>query len=130
MARAIEKTLQEARISPDEVDYISAAANSTLELDRAEAEAIQKGFGGGNSWPPVSSLKGHTGEFCSSGALRAAAILLAMNDGKVPPTMGLKDPEFDLDHVCNIPREAKIQYALLNGFSFGGSNVCLLFRNE
>jgi 3-oxoacyl-[acyl-carrier-protein] synthase II len=130
MARAMEKTLQQARISPDEVDYVSAAANSTLELDRAEAEAIQRVFGEGSSLPAVSSLKGHTGDFCSSGALRAAAILLAMADGKIPPTMGLKDPEFDLDHVRNIPREAKIQYALLNGFSFGGGNVCLLFKKE
>jgi 3-oxoacyl-[acyl-carrier-protein] synthase II len=130
MARVMEKTLQQARISPDEVDYVSAGANSTLELDRAEAKAIQKGFGGRNSLPAVSSLKGHTGEFCSSGALRAAAILLAMGAGKIPPTMGLKDPEFDLDHVRHTPREAKIQYAILNGFSFGGSNVCLLFRNE
>lgn len=130
MARAMEKTLQQARISPGKVDYVSAAANSTPGLDRAEAKAIQEVFGGGNSFPAVSSLKGHSGDFCSSGALRAAATLLAMGDGKIPPTMGLQDPEFDLDHVRNRPREAKIQYALLNGFSFGGCNVCLLFKNE
>jgi len=130
MARAMEKTLHQAGVSPGEVDYLSAAANSTRELDRAEAKAIQKVFGAGARWPAVSSLKGHTGDFCGSGALRAAAVLLSMRDGKIPPTAGLKDPEFDLDHVLDRPRERKIQYALLNGFSFGGSNVCLLFKNQ
>jgi 3-oxoacyl-[acyl-carrier-protein] synthase II len=130
MARAMEKTLRQAGISPDEVDYVSAAANSTRELDRAEAKAIQKVFGGGNRWPAVSSLKGHTGDFCGCGTLRAAALLLSMGGGKIPPTAGLKDPEFDLDHVLDRPRDKKIQYALLNGFSFGGSNVCLLFKNK
>jgi 3-oxoacyl-[acyl-carrier-protein] synthase II len=130
MARAMEKTLHQARISPDEVDYVSAAANSTRELDRAEAKAIQKVFGGGSRLPAVSALKGHTGDFCGSGTLRAAALLLSMGGGKIPPTVGLKDPEFDLDHVLDRPRDKKIQCALLNGFSFGGSNVCLLFKNK
>jgi 3-oxoacyl-(acyl-carrier-protein) synthase len=130
MARAMEKTLHQAGISPDEVDCVSAAANSTRELDRAEAKAIQEVFGGGNRSPAVSSLKGHTGDFCGCGTLRAAALLLSMESGKIPPTAGLKDPEFDLDHVLARPRDKKIQVALLNGFSFGGSNVCLLFKNK
>jgi 3-oxoacyl-[acyl-carrier-protein] synthase II len=53
-----------------------------------------------------------------------------MRDGKILPTLGLKNPEFDLDHIMEQPRAKQIQYALLNGFSFGGSNVCLLFKNE
>jgi 3-oxoacyl-[acyl-carrier-protein] synthase II len=128
MARAMDKTLRQAGLSPAQVDYLSAAANSTRELDQAEARAIQKVFGGGTGSPAVSSLKGHIGDFCGSGTLRAAALLLAMRNGKIPPTLGLKDPEFDLDHVVDTPRERTIQYALLNGFSFGGSNVCLLFK--
>jgi len=51
-----------------------------------------------------------------------------MRDGKIPPTMGLKDPEFDLDHILDLPRSGEIQYALLDGFSFGSSNICLLFH--
>jgi 3-oxoacyl-[acyl-carrier-protein] synthase II len=129
MARAMDRTLRQAGLSPAQVDYLSAAANSTRELDQAEARAIQKVFGGRTGSPAVSSLKGHIGDFCGSGTLRAAALLLAMQNGKIPPTLGLKDPEFDLDHVMDTPRERTIQYALLNGFSFGGSNVCLLFRN-
>ncbi len=130
MTRVMKNVLTKAGVSPSQVDYISAAANSTKELDRAEAMAIQK-VGAMASRPiPVSSLKGHIGDFCGSAALRAAAILLAMRDGQIPPTLGLKNPEFDLDHVMGQPREAQVQYALLNGFSFGGANVCLLFKNE
>jgi 3-oxoacyl-[acyl-carrier-protein] synthase II len=130
MARAMETVLRKAAVSADQINYISAAANSTRELDQAEALAIQKVFGKGNRGPAVSALKGHVGDFCGSGALRAAALLLSMQDGKIPPTLGLKDPEFDLNHALDLPMDREIRYALLNGFSFGGSNVCLLFKNE
>ncbi len=130
MARAIAKVLVTAGVSPSQVDYICAAANSTQELDRAEAAAIQKIFGRGSSMPAVSSAKGHIGDFCGSSALRTAALLLSMRNEKIPPTLGLKEPEFDLDHVLERPRDRRIQYALLDGFSFGGSNVCLLFKNS
>ncbi|MDI6756133.1 MAG: beta-ketoacyl synthase N-terminal-like domain-containing protein, partial [Thermodesulfobacteriota bacterium] len=130
MSRAMANVLRTAGVSPSQVDYISAAANSTRELDRAEALAVGKIFEKTSRAIPVSSLKGHIGDFCGAAALRAAAILLAMRDGQIPPTLGLKTPEFDLDHIMDKPRETHIQYALLNGFSFGGSNVCLLFKNE
>ena len=130
MARAMGGVLKGAGISPSQVNYICAAANSTQELDRAEARAIQKIFAQESKGPAVSSLKGHIGDFCGSAALRGAALLLSLRDGKIPPTLGLKDPEFDLDHVLDHPRDRKIQYALLDGFSFGGSNVCLLFKKS
>jgi 3-oxoacyl-[acyl-carrier-protein] synthase II len=129
MVRAMENTLQAAGVSPGQVDYICAAANSTPDLDRVEALAIRKVFGQARSIP-VSSLQGHIGHFCGSGTLRAGALLLSMKEGKILPTLGLKDPEFELDHVLDQARKKPIQYALLNGFSFGGSNVCLLFKNE
>jgi 3-oxoacyl-[acyl-carrier-protein] synthase II len=130
MTRVMKDVLKKAKVSPAQVDYISAAANSTKELDRPEAMAIQK-IGAEALRPiPVSSLKGHIGDFCGSAALRVAAILLSMRDGRIPPTLGLKTPEFDLDHVMDQPREVPVQYALLNGFSFGGANVCLLFKSE
>jgi 3-oxoacyl-[acyl-carrier-protein] synthase II len=130
MTRVMEDVLSKAGVFPSQVDYIAAAANSTKELDRAEAMAIQK-IGAKALRPiPVSSLKGHIGDFCGSAALRTAAVLLAMRDGQIPSTLGLENPEFDLDHILGQPRKAPIQYALLNGFSFGGANVCLLFKNE
>jgi 3-oxoacyl-[acyl-carrier-protein] synthase II len=130
MARSIKGLLQAAQISPPQIDYVSAAANSTEELDRAEALAIHQALGEASRSISVSSLKGHIGDFCASGALRAAALLLSMRDGKIPPTLGLADPEFDLGHILEQPRPRRIRYALLNGFSFGGCNVCLLFKNE
>jgi 3-oxoacyl-[acyl-carrier-protein] synthase II len=128
MARAMQNLLGAAGVSDAQVDYICAAANSTQELDRAEAMAIQKTFSRACSIP-VSSLKGYTGDFCGSGTLRAAGLLLSMRDRKIPPTFGLKEPEFELDHIMNQARAKQVQYAMLNGFSFGGSNVCLLFKN-
>jgi 3-oxoacyl-[acyl-carrier-protein] synthase II len=130
MARAIRGLLERAGISPSQVDYISAAANSTVGLDQAEALALRKIWARGHPPPTVSSLKGHTGDLCGSGALRAAALLLSMQEGKIPPTLGLKEPEFDLDLVMGKPRNRRIQYALLDGFSFGGANVCLLFKSS
>ena len=130
MARAMARVLGKAGVSPSQVDYLCAAANSTRDLDRAEALAIQKAFAKDTQSPAVSSVKGHIGDFCGSAGLRTAALLLAMRDGKIPPTLGLKDPEFPLDHILDQPRVRPIQYALLNGFSFGGGNVCLLFTNE
>jgi 3-oxoacyl-[acyl-carrier-protein] synthase II len=130
MARAMAGALRAGGVSSSQVDCVSAAANSTPELDRAEALAIQKLFGMEPRSPAVSALKGLTGDFCSSGALRAAALLLSMQEGRILPTIGLTDPEFDLNHVLDRPRPGIIGYALLNGFSFGGSNVCLLFKKE
>jgi len=130
MGRAVQNALKGAGISPSEVDYICATANSSVELDRAEALAIQKVFGRASLTVPISSLKGHIGDFCGSGVLRAAALLLSMENGKILPTLGLKNSEFDLDHVIDQPRTRPIRYALLDGFSFGGSNVCLVFKNE
>jgi 3-oxoacyl-[acyl-carrier-protein] synthase II len=130
MARVLNRVLQVANLAPSQVQYISAAANSTPDLDRAEALAIDKVFRKPSPSIPVSSIKGHIGEFCGAGALRAVALLLSMRDGKIPPTLGLQDPAFDLNLIRDQACRQPIQYALLNGFSFGGANVCLLFKNE
>jgi 3-oxoacyl-[acyl-carrier-protein] synthase II len=129
MSRAMAQAVRKGNLSPEQVDYLCAAANSTRELDAAEALAIQKVFKAARTGPAVSSIKANTGDFCGSGAVRAAGVLLSMRDRKIPPTYGLTDPEFDLDHVMEEPRDGNIQYALLDGFSFGGSNVCLLFKH-
>ncbi len=130
MARAMNRVLEKSGVLPSQVDMIGAAANSTRELDRAEAIAIQKVFGAGAAAPAVSSIKGHIGDFCGSGCLRAAGVLLSLRDEKIPPTLGLSDPEVELNHVRQQAESRKMGSALLNGFSFGGSNVCLLFKKE
>ncbi len=112
------------------VDYISASANSTVELDRAEARAIQKVFGRRAKEVPVSSLKSMIGEFDGSGGIRACAVALSLYNGFIPPTLGTQeiDPQCDLNVILDQPQKMEIRSALLNACSTGGSNISLWFR--
>jgi 3-oxoacyl-[acyl-carrier-protein] synthase II len=112
------------------VDYISAAANSTSDLDRAEALAIKKVFGKRAREISVSSLKSMLGEFDGSGGVRACSVALSIYHGMIPPTIGTKhlDPECYLNVVLGGPRKSEIKSAILNGCSNGGSNISLWFK--
>ena len=112
------------------VDYISAAANSTPDLDKAESLAIKKVFGDRVKGISVSSLKSMLGEFDGSGGIRACGMALSIYHGKVPPTIGTEhlDPECNLNVVLNQSEKKKIRSALLNGCSNGGSNISLCFK--
>ncbi len=111
------------------VDYICAAANSTRDLDAAETRGIKAAFREGARDISISSVKSMIGEFDGSGAVRACAALLAIHHGVIPPTINYStpDPDCDLDYTPNEARERKINTALLNGFSNGGSNISILF---
>jgi 3-oxoacyl-[acyl-carrier-protein] synthase II len=111
------------------VDYICAAANSTRDLDIAETRAIKAVYGEGARDISISSVKSMVGEFDGSGGMRACAALLAIHHGVIPPTINYatSDPDCDLDYTPNKAREKKIDSALLNGFSNGGSNISMLF---
>jgi 3-oxoacyl-[acyl-carrier-protein] synthase II len=126
IARAMSLAAQEL----DAVDYISAAANSTPDLDRAEALAIKKVFGKRAREISVSSLKSILGEFDASGGIRACGLALSLFHGMIPPTIGTKtlDPQCDLNVVIGQAKEREIRSALLNGCSNGGSNISLLFK--
>jgi 3-oxoacyl-[acyl-carrier-protein] synthase II len=94
----------------------------------AETKAIHAVFGPDS--PPVSSIKAVTGHMLgASGAAEAAASVLAISRGAIPPTHNLEDPdpECDLDHVRHAARAGVIRTALSNSFAFGGHNVSLLF---
>lgn len=127
MAQAMSLATQE----PSTVDYISAAANSTLDLDRAETLAIKKAFKGRVKEISVSSLKSVIGEFDGSGGIRACGVALSVYYGAIPPTIGTKhlDPRCDLNLVLDQSQERKIRSSLLNSFSNGGSNISLWFKN-
>jgi 3-oxoacyl-[acyl-carrier-protein] synthase II len=126
MARAMSSAVKDLQT----VDYISAAANSTPDLDRAETFAIKKVFGERAKEISVSSLKSMLGEFDSSGGIRACAAALSLYHGVIPPTIGTKhlDPQCDLNVVIGQSKEKEIRSALLNGFSNGGSNISLGFK--
>jgi 3-oxoacyl-[acyl-carrier-protein] synthase II len=111
------------------IDYLCAAANATRDLDRAETRAIKATFGNGARNISISSMKSMIGEFDGSGGVRACATLLAVYHGIVPPTINYStpDPDCDLDYTPNEAREKRINAALLNGFSNGGSNISILF---
>jgi 3-oxoacyl-[acyl-carrier-protein] synthase II len=126
IARAMSLAAQEVST----VDHISAAANSTFELDRAETLAIKKVFRESAKEISVSSLKSMIGEFDGSGGIRACAVALVFHHGMIPPTIGTQclDPECDLNLVLHQFQEKPIRSALLNGCSNGGSIISILFK--
>jgi 3-oxoacyl-[acyl-carrier-protein] synthase II len=126
IAKAMSLTAAEIQT----VDYISAAANSTSDLDRAEGLAIRKVFGKRGKEISVSSLKSMLGEFDGSGGIRACSLVLSICHGMIPPTIGTEhlDPECDLNVVLGQSQKKEIRSAILNGCSNGGSNISLWFK--
>ena len=131
-ARAMEGALADAGMAPEEVDHINAHGTATALNDRSEAAAIHRVFGSHAPRLMVSSTKSmHGHAIGAAGALEAAAVLMAMDRGVVPPTIGhdAPDPEIGLDVVANTAREAPVRAALSNAFAFGGLNAVLAFRD-
>jgi 3-oxoacyl-[acyl-carrier-protein] synthase II len=130
-AEAMRLALADARLEPEDVDYINAHGTSTQANDSNEAAAIKAVLGEHARRTPVSSTKSMTGHLLGgSGGIEAVASILAMGHNLVPPTINYHtpDPACDLDVVPNQAREHDIQVVLSNSFGFGGHNVCLAFR--
>jgi 3-oxoacyl-[acyl-carrier-protein] synthase II len=128
---SIAKAMFFSAREPQTVDHISAAANSTPDLDRAETLAIKKVFGERAKEISISSLKSMIGEFDGSGGIRACGVALSIYHGMIPPTIGTEhlDPECDLDYTLHQMKKREMRSALLNGCSNGGSNISLWFRH-
>ena len=130
-ARAMRLALADARMAPGEIDYINAHGTATTMNDRTEAEAIHLVLGEQAKAVLVSSTKSMHGHCIgAAGALEAAATLMALGEGVVPPTINhdQTDPAIGLDVVPNVAREAPVAAALSNSFAFGGLNAVLAFR--
>lgn len=130
-ARAIRWALANARTAPQQVDYINAHATSTPAGDVAETLAIKQVFDEYAYSVPISSTKSMIGHLTSAaGAVEAAAAILALKHGVLPPTINQEtlDPDCDLDYVPNTPRRGDLQIAVSNSFGFGGVNAVLVFR--
>ncbi len=130
-ARAMLAALQEAGLKPADIDYINAHGTSTPPGDRIETLSIKLALGDHAGKVAVSSTKSMMGHCLgASGALEAAACVLAIDNGMIPPTINLDnpDPECDLDYVPNHARSQQIEVAASNSFGFGGHNVTLIFR--
>jgi 3-oxoacyl-[acyl-carrier-protein] synthase II len=129
--RVMQVTIQDAGISPREVNYINAHGTSTPFNDRAETMAIKKVFGDHAKKLAVSSTKSMTGHLLgAAGGLEGAILALAIHNQMAPPTINLDNPDegCDLDYVPHRSRKMEIRYALSNSFGFGGTNGALLFK--
>jgi 3-oxoacyl-[acyl-carrier-protein] synthase II len=125
MANAIER----AGVERESVGYINAHGTSTPLGDAAETKAIKDVFGEHAYELAVSSTKSVTGHtFGAAGAIEAIMCVLALRDGKLPPTINYRDPDpdCDLDYVPNEAREAQVEVALSNAMGLGGHNGCVL----
>jgi 3-oxoacyl-[acyl-carrier-protein] synthase II len=130
-ARAMKDAIAEGGIKPEEVSYINAHGTSTELNDKFETAAIKAAFGEAAYNVPISSTKSMTGHLLgAAGAIEAIICAKALQDGFIPPTIGYKtkDEELDLDYVPNVGREKELEYALTNSLGFGGHNATLLLK--
>jgi 3-oxoacyl-[acyl-carrier-protein] synthase II len=135
-ARAISAALRDAGIGPEGIDYVNAHGTSTPLNDRAETVALKTSLGERSGQIPVSSLKSSIGHLLgAAGAVEAVATILALRDRIAPPTLGLEepDPELDLDYVPGVARpfdvpDGRRARAISNSFGFGGHNAVLVLE--
>ncbi len=129
--RVMLKTMKDAGITPDQVDYVNVHGTSTPAGDVNETNAIKAAFGEHAYKLAASSTKSMTGHLLGgAGGLEAGITALAVHNQMLPPTINYEvpDPDCDLDYVPNQARAAKVNYALSNSFGFGGTNAALLFK--
>jgi 3-oxoacyl-[acyl-carrier-protein] synthase II len=128
---AMATALRQARLAPSDIHYLNAHATSTQVGDRGELAAMKTLFGGGGG-PAVSSTKSATGHLLgAAGGLEAVFTILALRDQIAPATLNLDHPDEaadGLDLVRGAARPMKMEYALSNGFGFGGVNASVIFR--
>jgi 3-oxoacyl-[acyl-carrier-protein] synthase II len=125
----MRRALDDAQLSPEEIQYVNAHATSTM-ADRIETAAIKQVFGQHAQRLAVSSTKSMTGHLLgAAGGVEAIFSMLTIYHGIIPPTINLDvpDPECDLDYVPHRSRKADVRAVLSNSFGFGGVNACLIF---
>jgi nodulation protein E len=129
--RAIAGALKDARINPEEVGYINAHGTGTAANDKTECAAVADVFGRYADDLMISSTKSMHGHLIGgTGAVELLAVIMALRDGVIAPTIGYEepDPECALDVVPNTAREAQVDVALSNAFAFGGLNAVMALR--
>lgn len=129
--RCMRAALNDAGITPDEVDYINAHGTSTHYNDMYETMAIKKLFGDAAYNTPISSTKSMIGHLLgAAGGVEAVVAVKTLMENKLPPTINYEepDPECDLDYVPNTARDAVVNVSLSNTYGFGGTNASLVFK--
>jgi 3-oxoacyl-[acyl-carrier-protein] synthase II len=126
--RAMLAAIQDAGLTPGDIDYISAHATSTPLGDKVETEALKRVLGKRTDTVPVSAVKSMTGHMlAASGALEAAFAAMSVKEGVIPPTINLgeRDKECGLNVVTRLTK-MEIKYALSGSYGFGGVNAVLV----
>jgi 3-oxoacyl-[acyl-carrier-protein] synthase II len=130
---AVNRALEDAGVSAEQIDYINAHGTSTPENDRMEYNSLKEVFGDAIHKTPISSNKsmiGHT--LTAAGAIEAVFSVLTLQHGLIPPTINYDtpDPDIPLDVVPHVAREANVNNILSNSFGFGGQNACLVISSN
>lgn len=128
---AMRAALDDAGVTPADIDYISAHGTSTSENDKIETLAIRTVFGEHARTTPISSVKSMFGHLIAgAGSVELITCVLAMRDGMIPPTINYEhpDPNCDLDYVPNTARQAEVDVCLSNSFGFGGQNDTVVIK--
>ncbi|MDM8552854.1 beta-ketoacyl-ACP synthase II [Desulfobacterales bacterium HSG2] len=131
MARCMTAALEDAGISPNEIDYVNAHGTSTELNDVCETKAIKSVFKDDAYSIPVSSTKSMTGHLLgAAGGIETVFTALAIHEGIMPPTINHDNPdeECDLDYIPNVARKADVKIAMTNSFGFGGTNATLILK--
>lgn len=131
LREAMRRALADAKVTPEQIDYVNAHATSTPAGDRSEALALKAVFNGAARRPWVSSTKALTGHGLSlAGAMEAAFCVMTIDEGFVPGAAHLEEPDAESAGL-QLPRETleeRPQVVLNNSSGFGGSNVCHVLR--
>ena len=129
-ARCIRNTLRNAKLNPQQIDYINAHGTSTPAGDVCEVAAVKSVFGQHAYNLTMSSTKSMTGHALgAAGAMETVFVAKAIQKQVLPPTINLTEPEegCDLDFVAGEARQATVNYVLSNSLGFGGTNASLIF---
>ena len=130
-AKSMEMALREAKLNPEQIDYINVHGTSTPSGDVAEIKGIKSLFQDHAYKIPISSTKSEIGHLLgASGAVELIFCVKTIESGVVAPTINVfeQDPECDLNIVPNVAQEHKVDYALSNNFGFGGHNATLIVK--
>ena len=130
-AQAMVQAIKDAKILPENIDYINAHGTSTPLNDKTETAAVKAAFKEHAYQLAMSSTKSNTGHLLgASGAIEAIISIKALQNSLIPPTIHYQNPDAqcDLDIVANTPRKQDIRYAMSNSLGFGGHNASLIFK--
>lgn len=130
-ARAMKNAIEDAKIMPEDIDYINAHGTSTHLNDSCETMAVKTALGSASKTVMMSSTKGNTGHLLgAAGGVEAITCIKAIEESFIPATIGYqeKDEECDLDIVPNVGRQVEVKYAMSNSLGFGGHNSSIILK--